>query len=146
MKFEWKIIWTTALHTSCVYALNREKSKKWSEQMAALVCLRAIGAVCTEPANCTAPATSSSCVNQLSADCGHTPVAVNSPPMSQLVDNSTDCQSHKRVKLTSQTADISSSAVEIVRKDMPDLTSTLVSWLSTSWGVYISFSYSQSDY
>jgi len=50
---------TICIMTGAVWCCDREKSKKWSEQMAALVCLRALGTA----------SSSLSCVSHQSADC-----------------------------------------------------------------------------
>lgn len=134
-----RVFHSTVLFNGRKYASSLwEKSKKWSEQMAALVCLKVLGKDFTAVNHHMSLSTSSSSsssrwssVSQLTVDCDCSSSA------SELEHNSTT--SHKRLKLSPPTdspsanhvrADVNlSSAVEIVQQDLSQTvdTDTLVS-------------------
>lgn len=112
----------------------REKSKKWSKQMAALVCLQVLGEDFTAVNHHTSSSTSSSsssrwsAVSQLTVECDH------SSSTSWTASSTTANLPHKRLKLSPPTdspsanhmiADVNlSSAVEIVQQDLSQTVDT----------------------
>jgi len=96
-------MWSFAVRPGATCCVFREKSKKWSEQMAALVCLCAVGEFDSTTTNHTSPLSLAS--SRLAVDFDFSPPITDSSvsPSSLPIQSSTASQSHKRLKLTPPT-------------------------------------------